>query len=679
MERLFFCVLKMSTISLYCIGMVLLVRLLLKRAPKIYSYLLWIIVFIRLICPVVLESPVSLVPGAFMEMGEILYGGTEEEPDGQEGKQEFEVPGWENENEETSLDYNPQKKADNMAVKKDGGKDAAIQSGKQEVLIKTGARIWFLGMVLSLVYFTGAVIGMKEKLAGAKKLPEAFYERKKGDCKRIYVSEGIKTAFVFGIFKPGIYLPAGMEKQEMEYVIRHEQIHVRRWDYRIKMAAFVIVCIHWFNPFVWLSYLLMEKDMEMSCDERVLKEMGEEIKKAYSGSLLSMAIYEKGVGRIPIAFGEKDVKNRIQNVLSYKKAKAGITIFGILLCVTTAAGLLTNHKGKNENDTGILAGQEKENEKQNEKQKEKQKEAYLKKWAETLDSVHKDNQEFNQYNKQTKGTKKLTMEEVRELPNKREVTLQDFEAYSNGIYETFSDENALNGYLNFALSYEGESYELNISYMLEDNTIDSIGLVRTETGEMILLRAMPKYEQNPDVEGFLHNHTKVSDYVQYQLPEGLSESGFLAGIGSRGGHIFYYENEEITKSTFAMEWGAPGGIMFLDQNQAVFHQGKLAGAELEYNHTEYLPDTEEYLEGCETQAFLFLANHDLYTASEVAEAEENGNPIREEDQTANVWYVCFARENGKRAYALFLNDTYFDKEDIVSMARNIRFKEGAFD
>lgn len=169
--------------------------------------------------------------------------------------------------------------------------------------------------------------------------------------------------------------------------------------------------------------------------------------------------------------------------------------------------------------------------------------------------------------------------------------------------------------------------------MLEDHTIDTISLVRTETGQMILLKAAPKFEQNQDVEGFLNlnSHTTLSDYVQYQLPDGLSESGFLAGSA------------------------------------------------LGYNHTEYLSDTEENLEGCETQAFLFQANHDLYTVSDIAEAEENGNSIREEDQTANIWYVCFAKEDGKRAYVLFLNDRYFDKEDIISMARNIKFKEGAFD
>lgn len=127
-----------------------------------------------------------------------------------------------------------------------------------------------------------------------------------------------------------------MEEQEREYVIRHEQIHVRRRDDRIKMAAFIIVCIHWFNPFVWLSYLLMEKDMEMSCDERVLREMGSKSKRYIPVPCYPWQFMKKNLEGIPIAFWEKDVKNRIQNVLSYKKAKAGITIFGILLCVTAA-------------------------------------------------------------------------------------------------------------------------------------------------------------------------------------------------------------------------------------------------------------------------------------------------------------------------------------------------------
>lgn len=767
MERLFFIVIKMSLVSLYCIGFVLFVRLFLKKAPKIYSYLLWMIVFIRLICPVALESPVSLVPSAVTGMERTFYTEQQAGLGNREGQAAFWGQGQEKEKEEHVLngkDY----------AKKGSDASQNLSPGKWEALGRIGAGIWILGMLPLIAYFGWSLIGMKRKLAGSKKLSEALYERRKGECDSLYVSEQIKTAFVFGFMKPEIYLPKGMKQEEMEYVIRHEQIHVRRWDYRTRIIAFLIVCVHWFNPFVWLSYLLMGRDMEMSCDERVLKEMGAEIKKAYSNSLLSLAVCDKSLGKIPIAFGEQDIRNRILNVLSYKKAKTGITLFGMILCVAVAAGLLTNQRD-NKEMVDVIAEEDKKDITEAGTEEHQQKEAAAKKWAEafslrngnelynlswdkeaflqwelvesvnngkeysfgwsspwpwsedyrivikddmadiyyyavtsqpsvnvwkeevelvrqedgsylinhqelnmydeiktkeefdqaysvegsylyygeeqqlftegvayqlalgeqqemyspylepdtsavamlylsggnvdvkekkaeealisyifsdgsvieipmyriqnlvqlteeesngeeqssrmislwapwkqeTLKADDDDDQEFMQFEKKTAGTKELTMEEVKELPYKSEVTLEDFEGYSNGVYETFSDENALNGYLKFALSYEGEDYELLISYMLEDHTIDTISLVRTETGQLILLKAAPKYEQNQDVEGFLNlnSHTTLSDYVQYQLPDGLSESGFLAGVGSRGGHIFYFEGEDTIKST----------------------------------------------------------------------------------------------------------------------------------
>lgn len=335
MERLFFIVLKMSMISLYCIGFVLLARLFLKKAPKIYSYLLWLIVFIRLICPVVLESPVSLMPRAVTGMEERFS----VEPEAAAGSEKEEpIPMGQEQKKEQALEEK------NYVTK--SSDTNAILPEKWEVFGRIATGIWILGMLFFLIYFSGALIRMKKKLAGAERVQEG--------CQLLYVSEQIETAFVFGFIKPAIYLPKGMKQEEQEYVIRHEQIHVRRQDYRIKIVAFLIVCIHWFNPFVWLSYLLMGRDMEMSCDERVLKEMGSEIKKAYSNSLLSLAVCDKNLGKIPIAFGEQDVKNRIQNVLSYKKAKLGITLFGILLCLVVAAGLLTDKRSKEDTvDTSI--------------------------------------------------------------------------------------------------------------------------------------------------------------------------------------------------------------------------------------------------------------------------------------------------------------------------------------
>ncbi|MCM1159924.1 MAG: M56 family metallopeptidase [Roseburia sp.] len=369
MERLFFIVLKMSMISLYCIGFVLLARLFLKKAPKIYSYLLWLIVFIRLICPVVLESPVSLMPRAVTGMEERFS----IEPEAVVGSEKEETMLWEQE----------QKKEQALEEKNHVAKSSdtnVISPGKWEVFGRIGTGIWILGMLFFLSYFSVELIQMKKKLAGAGRV--------QGDCRLLYVSEQIETAFVFGFIKPAIYLPKGMKQEEQEYVIRHEQIHVRRQDYRIKIVAFLIVCIHWFNPFVWLSYLLMGRDMEMSCDERVLKEMGSEIKKAYSNSLLSLAVCDKNLGKIPIAFGEQDVKNRIQNVLSYKKAKLGITLFGILLCVVVAVGLLTDKRSKEDTvDTSINKEENYKEENYKEeagKEETQNKEAAVQKWAEAF-------------------------------------------------------------------------------------------------------------------------------------------------------------------------------------------------------------------------------------------------------------------------------------------------------
>ena len=133
----------------------------------------------------------------------------------------------------------------------------------------------------------------------------------------------MQTPFVLGLIRPKIYLPAGLNDDERDYILLHEQIHIRRKDHIIKMLAFFVLCIHWFNPLVWVAYLIMSIDMELSCDERVLKDMNEEIKKPYANSLLSLATGRHILNGSPIAFGEGNVKRRIINVLNYKNQLSG--------------------------------------------------------------------------------------------------------------------------------------------------------------------------------------------------------------------------------------------------------------------------------------------------------------------------------------------------------------------
>lgn len=153
-------------------------------------------------------------------------------------------------------------------------------------------------------------------------------------------------AFVLGLIRPKIYLPQGLSESEKIYILKHERTHIKRRDHVIKPLAFLVLCIHWFNPLVWLSFILMSRDMEMSCDENVLKELGNEIKREYSTSLLSMAIGRRLVSGSPLAFGESNVKKRIKNVLNYKRPSFLIIAVAATIVVAVGVGIMSNPRAE---------------------------------------------------------------------------------------------------------------------------------------------------------------------------------------------------------------------------------------------------------------------------------------------------------------------------------------------
>ena len=160
----------------------------------------------------------------------------------------------------------------------------------------------------------------------------------------IYIADDIQSPFVKGIFKSVIYLPPGLKEEEQEYIILHEQCHIKRKDPLFKMLAFLALCIHWFNPLVWLAFVLANKDMEMSCDEAVLKKMGQEIRADYAASLLSLATGSRRIAGIPLAFGEGDTKSRIKNLAKWKKTASWMWVVSVIVCTATAVCFLTNPK-----------------------------------------------------------------------------------------------------------------------------------------------------------------------------------------------------------------------------------------------------------------------------------------------------------------------------------------------
>lgn len=304
MSQLFLAIINMSFTASYAILFVILVRLLLRKIPKSIHYALWLVVAFRLIIPFSFESVFSLMPQN-VSTAPIAY-----EIIPQQGIQI----------NNTTLP---------ILISGTGVKTIQTYAG-------ISAYIWILGMILLLTYSLISVFILKKQLKNAQLVENNIYE-----------AENLKTPFVLGVIRPKIYLPAGLKLEERKYILLHEQVHISRKDHIIKILAFLIVSIHWFNPLVWIAFVLMSNDMELSCDEQVLKRTGLEIKKLYANSLLSLALNRHIFNGSPLAFCEGNMKGRIKNVLNYKKPKFWIIILSIIIVIAIGIGLLANPNSSN--------------------------------------------------------------------------------------------------------------------------------------------------------------------------------------------------------------------------------------------------------------------------------------------------------------------------------------------
>ena len=320
MEELFIVLLNRSLTACYIILFVILVRQLLKKAPKVVSYALWSVVALRLLFPFSFESGFSLlaVNGAPIPQDIAYY----QKPQITSG---FDA-------------------VDSYINSLLPSAPPHAEANSLKSYIRTGAAVWLSGCAVMLFYSVYSLLKLRRHLKSAGYIGHNIYE-----------AEKLKTPFVLGIFKPRIYLPKGLEAEERLYILRHEQLHIRRGDPLIKAFSFLILTLYWFNPLVWLAFHLMSTDMELSCDERVIKEMGGEIKKAYSTSLLSFAADRPILNGGPLAFGEGNVKGRIKNVLNYKKPGFWLVTGAVAAAILVGAGLLANPKnnvtGENDPET----------------------------------------------------------------------------------------------------------------------------------------------------------------------------------------------------------------------------------------------------------------------------------------------------------------------------------------
>lgn len=311
MQDLILTILNMSVTASVVILFVLAARLLLKRSPTIFSYALWAVVLFRLLCPVSVTTGFSLLGLVDAPVSETT-----------EYTSTFEyLP--------RDTLYSPPPAAHSPAGNTPTGSQNAVSNRDQTpgTPIETSpltaaAMVWLVGMGAMRVYSALSFIKVRRQLIGSVHLRE-----------NIYLADHVDSPFVMGLIRPKIYLPSALSLQEQGYILLHEQHHIRRGDHVFKALAFLALCIHWFNPLVWLAFVLSGKDMEMSCDEAVVKKLGAGIRRDYSASLLSLATGRRMIAGTPLAFGEGDTKRRIKNMLRWKQATPAVILVSALLVI----------------------------------------------------------------------------------------------------------------------------------------------------------------------------------------------------------------------------------------------------------------------------------------------------------------------------------------------------------
>lgn len=308
------------------------VRLFLRRAPKKYSYILWSIVGIYLLCPIRLSSPISIyslinnVSDTFLEHHSLPLN----------AKNFADKNKTYNEKNQKTKDSN-KSKFDNVSstnknqkTKQNQNNTAGTENISQSLTVTTTAYIWFCGCIVLLVRNLFLIWRTKQTVLMAIRRKDNIYE-----------SECISTPFVLGIVRPKIYIPFNLSEQEREYILKHEQYHIRRKDQIIKICAYILCVIYWFQPLIWFAYFVMIRDMEMSCDEYVLKNSKSDIRAAYSTSLLKLATKTGDFNAGLPAFGESDIRKRVKNIMKFNAKKKWVSVVAAIAVVIVGVSCLT--------------------------------------------------------------------------------------------------------------------------------------------------------------------------------------------------------------------------------------------------------------------------------------------------------------------------------------------------
>ncbi|MCM1544090.1 MAG: M56 family metallopeptidase [Ruminococcus sp.] len=317
MSDLFLKIVNMSITAGWITLVIVVLRFLLKKAPKFIHCALWTLVGIRLIFPFSFESILSLVPSTQTFPENFVYSSTPKIHSG----------------------VAMLNSAVNPIIKSHSEIPGEASTSPMQTVVLILAICWVVGVIAMLIYTAVSYLKIQRQVRESIQLED-----------NIYLCDRIDTPFIFGIFRPKIFLPNSTCQDDYQYIIAHEKAHLRRKDHIYKPLAFAILSVYWFNPVLWVAYALLCRDIELACDERVIKEMGAEIKKPYSQALINCSVSHKVISACPLAFGEVSVKSRIKSVLNYKQPAFWVVVVAVVVCIAASVCLLTNPIDKSGDD-----------------------------------------------------------------------------------------------------------------------------------------------------------------------------------------------------------------------------------------------------------------------------------------------------------------------------------------
>lgn len=315
MENIFLELLNRSIKAGWLVLAIILLRYMLKKAPKSLFVVLWALVAIRLICPFAPESVFSLLPSTDPIPTNIMYSGSTTPSHESNIKNEIDL---------TVTPDNGQHAAEATEV-------GSAEKNSAKLLNVLSTAVWVSGMFGLLLYAAISSLRLRRKIRESIPLRE-----------NIRLCDRIDTPFLLGLIRPSIYLPSSLAAEDAEYAIAHERAHIKRHDHWWKPLGFLLLTVYWFNPLMWIAYALLCRDIELACDEKVIRKLGAESKKLYSIALINCSVSRRAIAMCPLAFGEVAVKERVKTVLRYKKPTFWLSAIAVLICIAVALGFLTD-------------------------------------------------------------------------------------------------------------------------------------------------------------------------------------------------------------------------------------------------------------------------------------------------------------------------------------------------